>query len=344
MISVSVAMATYNGGRYIRQQLTSLAAQSHLPAEIVVVDDGSTDETLEIVREFARTGPIPVHIYQNKIRLGYRANFLHAVTLCTSDLIAFCDQDDVWFPLKLTTCASHFDDENIQLVFHNAIVVTEEGRPIGSLDRNAAPQSINPPLSTNPWTYGLGFTSVFRRSLPLLPDLWAISLDHNDLLERMSHDQWFFFLSSVLGSIAYVKKPLAYYRQHGNNLFGWAGTRSYKDFTLNLFTNFYETYDRFEKCCHRRAEILDVAKNYWKGAWRSRASAAVLKYVSLGEQYSDRKTIYNSVEISQRMRAFVNILSAGGYKQAAGYTIGPKGLARDSLGVCLGPRLRRDNF
>jgi glycosyltransferase involved in cell wall biosynthesis len=86
MITVSVAMATYNGQKYVREQLDSLAAQQHAPAELVGTDDASTDETLAIVEEFAKTVPFPMHIHRNDCRIGYRANFMRATARCRSEL------------------------------------------------------------------------------------------------------------------------------------------------------------------------------------------------------------------------------------------------------------------
>src|SRR5690348_8403095 len=95
-LSISVAMATYNGARYIREQLDDLAAQTRLPAEVVVCDDESSDGTVAILEHFAASAPFPVHIHRNSERLGYRANFMKCASLCSSDLVAFCDQDDRW--------------------------------------------------------------------------------------------------------------------------------------------------------------------------------------------------------------------------------------------------------
>src|SRR5262249_13539560 len=119
MMSISIAMATYNGQRHIQRQLDSLAAQTHLPAELVVSDDMSSDETLKIVDAFAKTAPFQVRIYQSKTRLGYRANFMRAAGLCQSDLIAFCDQDDYWYPNKIATCIEAFNDREVLLACHN---------------------------------------------------------------------------------------------------------------------------------------------------------------------------------------------------------------------------------
>src|SRR5262249_32885158 len=91
--SVSVAMATYNGSAHIRRQLESLVSQARNPSELIVTDDASDDDTLDIVKEFACSAPFPVFVSKNERRLGYRANFIQAALHCKSDLIAFCDQD-----------------------------------------------------------------------------------------------------------------------------------------------------------------------------------------------------------------------------------------------------------
>ena len=96
--TVSVVMATYNGAAFIDEQLRSLAAQTVLPSELVVSDDGSTDGTLVHVERFAEVAPFPVLVLRNTEPLGYGENFLRAARLATGDCIALCDQDDVWLP------------------------------------------------------------------------------------------------------------------------------------------------------------------------------------------------------------------------------------------------------
>src|SRR3712207_5126028 len=98
MTTVSVVMATYNGAEFISEQLRSLATQTRLPDELVVSDDGSSDATIDIVREFGQNAPFPVVVRQNQRKLGYGENVLTAASLGTGDYIAVCDQVDVWHP------------------------------------------------------------------------------------------------------------------------------------------------------------------------------------------------------------------------------------------------------
>jgi glycosyltransferase involved in cell wall biosynthesis len=341
MASVSVAMATYNGARYLRQQLDSLAAQSHAPSELVITDDSSTDNTLEIVRDFAVKVPFPVFIHQNESRLGYRANFLRATTLCKSDLIAFSDQDDIWDPRKIEICLPLFANPDVLLAYHNALTITADGHTIRSLDDWVLPQLINPPMSVAPWPFVKGFTQIFRRSVPFVPPLWTTSLDWN-LREPMAHDQWFFFLSSVLGSIAYVKEPLAYYRQHDSNVVGAGDGEHFSDSVCLSFFNFSKKYAHLEECARRCANILDLGKENWNATWHARASMAATKYQQLAQRYADRRTLYTAVETGRRLTAFMNILSSGGYRHNDPYSFGFKSLAKDAvLGVTMGKRLKR---
>ena len=101
MNRISVAMCTYNGEKYLHQQLASIAQQTRLPEEMVVCDDCSSDSTPEIIEEFARTVPFPVRFFRNPQNLGSTKNFEKAIGLCTGDMIALCDQDDIWMPEKL---------------------------------------------------------------------------------------------------------------------------------------------------------------------------------------------------------------------------------------------------
>ena len=334
-------MATFNGAPYLQEQLDSLAAQSHLPSELVISDDGSTDKTLELVHDFAAKAPFPVIIHQNDTRLGYRANFFHTTTLCKSDLIAFSDQDDIWDRRKIEICLPLFDNPDVLLAYHNALTTTADGQTIRPLDDWILPRLINPPLSIGPWPFVKGFTQIFRRSVPFLPDLWATSMDWN-VQERMAHDQWFFFLSSVLGSVAYVKEPLVYYRQHESNLVGARAPEHFIGSTRFLFLNFSTRYAHLEECARRSANILDLAKEKWNEPWQARASVGAAKYRQLAQYYGDRRTLYTGAGAGRRLVALINIFCSGGYSHKDRYRFGPKSLAKDALlGVALGTRLKK---
>ncbi len=342
MNTVSVAMATYNGAQYIEQQLESIATQRRQPAELVVSDDGSNDGTLDILVAFKKSSPFPVHIHRNEVRLGFRANFMRAANLCKSELISFCDQDDRWFPEKIAECVTRFTESDIVLVYHNADVSTDDGEQIGSLDNFGAEQPIMPPLSFRPMEFSPGLTQVFRRSLLRLSGLWPTSLDHNDTSQPMAHDQWFFFLASVFGKIAYVKEPLASYVQHGQNTFGWMGKPTKMGEVRLMFTNPEDQCSQYARATVNRVAVLEAAKTDLDKLWRERAELAAKSYRRMAEVYSFRHAIYRSPSFVRRLNAYRNILTRGGY--SGRWSLGRRFFIQDTfIGVPLAPMLNRTN-
>ena len=99
-MNISIAMTTYNGAKYLKEQLDSIVEQTLLPEEIIICDDCSSDETIEIIKNHRLFNIIRLNI--NETRIGVVQNFIKATSLCKSNnYIAFSDQDDVWFPMKL---------------------------------------------------------------------------------------------------------------------------------------------------------------------------------------------------------------------------------------------------
>ncbi len=345
MVSVSIAMATYNGERFIREQLESLAAQQHLPSELVVSDDGSADNTLAIVAQFATAAPFPVYIHQNKNRLGYRANFMRAASLCTSDLIAFCDQDDVWSPRKLAVCIRAFEDPAVLLAYHNATVVTEAGVPLGNVGVFGSAPLTAPLASCALGFRPPGFTEVFRRPALDLTDFWEMSRDWLDPTQPMAHDQWVFFVSSVFGHTAYIHEPLAWYRQHASNLYGW--TRDLRAWTRPIrfsrsvhaaLSSKAGRLKRMEEYAGRFARILEEAAPALAGDWQDRAASGATKYRNLAELFETRRRIYTTRSFRGRLSAVRQIVSRRGYRTGwAGWGVGRKALAFDlCVGVSVG--------
>jgi glycosyltransferase involved in cell wall biosynthesis len=105
---VSIPLCTYNGERYLRQQLESLCAQTHSRFEVIAVDDCSSDGTLAILHEFADRDP-RVRVLLNSTNVGFRNNFELALSLCVGEYIAPCDQDDIWLPDKLSSLLGILD-------------------------------------------------------------------------------------------------------------------------------------------------------------------------------------------------------------------------------------------
>lgn len=218
---VSIAMATCNGSRFLQQQLDSLAAQSRLPDQLVIVDDQSSDDTPAILEHFAMRAPFPVALHRNTERLGWRGNFFRALSLCDGDLIGFSDQDDIWHAEKIATCLTAFAGPSVLLAYHGAELIDRDGNRIGDLrSYQSQPDPLAPPLSAGPWKNMLGFSMMFRAELLRFSGYWPASRDWGALGEREGHDQWLSFLASTLGQVAYVDRELVRYRIHQSNAVG----------------------------------------------------------------------------------------------------------------------------
>lgn len=221
LTTVSVSLCAYNGQAFIEEQLDSLLAQTHLPDEVVIFDDGSKDETCAILKRFSRRAPFPVELYRNQQRLGPAANFAKAFTQCTSDVIVPCDQDDIWLPSKLCSLLSSLEkNPNGVAAFSDAWVVDAGLKPLGYTmwqQVGFTPVRQRLLVDDRPWDVLFkdpvvtGATLMFRRDL--LPYVLPIP-------GGWMHDAWVAQVAASQGRLVSVDEPLILYRQHDCNVIG----------------------------------------------------------------------------------------------------------------------------
>jgi glycosyltransferase involved in cell wall biosynthesis len=209
---VSVAMATYNGAQFLKQQLASILCQTRIPDEIIVSDDGSGDETAQLVALISQSSEVPILFYENDDHLGYVRNFERAMRLCRGDIIFLSDQDDIWEPDKTRAILSEFDEPTL-LVHSDARLIDEGGKVIGDsyarlCKRDMKDASFCRLLIDNTVS---GCTLAFKRSLlDVMP-----AADH-----CFHHDQLLALLAADRDGLRYVDRPLIQYRQHRHNIIG----------------------------------------------------------------------------------------------------------------------------
>jgi len=332
-------MATYNGSRYLAKQLASLERQAVKPLELVVVDDGSSDNTLEILEVFANSASFPVHLHVNPSRLGYRGNFMRAASLTVGELIAFCDQDDIWEPNKIEAVNAGFADQDVVLFFHGATLIDSEDAVIGPASIFSRPDAITEPLAGHSMVSPFGFSIAIHRSLMAFDDLWKLSIDSNEPDHRMGHDIWYYFLASIMGTIAYSEEPLVRYRQHAANAFGWVKDSRIQKMRFWL-TNHARDYGSLAGAADRRAEILH------RIARRSPKEACVLaqrgadKCERLSRFYTTRERFYRAGNPLTRIRLLHRLKRDGAYQGSDGFTLGRNALVKDlAIGLVLHPFL-----
>ena len=214
--TISVAMATFNGARYLRQQLDSIASQTSPPDEIVIIDDGSIDNTVAIIESFAARVPFPVRLTRNEHRLGYGENFFRAASQCRSDWISFCDQDDVWFSEKLVRVrhAIKQGPPDLKLVVHQAEFTDGSLVPVGRrlidhIDREVVPRRGHKCL----WV-AYGNTLTVSSHLVHELDWSSRPIDRFFASQKMSHDTWISVLANALGATRFIAAPCILYRRH----------------------------------------------------------------------------------------------------------------------------------
>ena len=201
--SVSIAIATYNGAAHIRKQLNSFASQTRLPDEVVIFDDGSSDETVSLVTDYARKVPFAVSVERNEVNLGYNRNFEKAISACSGDYIFISDQDDEWFPEKISLCLDSLISSGAHAVVNDQLIVEGDGQETGvSVLGNVRK------LGFTDWDFGPGCCTVVTRQI--LPVLLPFPKD-------VAYDFWINVLPAALDSRVVLDRPLQSYRRHGSN-------------------------------------------------------------------------------------------------------------------------------
>lgn len=220
---ISIAICTYNGEKYLKEQLDSFVLQSRLPDEIVICDDCSKDETPIILKTFAENAPFPVKLYFNDQNIGYIKNFEKAISLCQGDIIVLSDQDDVWKQNKLELFETEFlKSEKIGLVYSDAEVVDEclcylgqtmwQRRGFDNKKQKAFAQGKGfDLLLTDGYFYGssIAFLAVYRNLfLPFPTNTFFI------------HDNWIALMISAVAGVSIIEECLILYRQHSSQSVG----------------------------------------------------------------------------------------------------------------------------
>lgn len=335
-MKISIAMATYNGERYIREQLESLAAQNHLPDELVVTDDGSTDATMRILDEFARQAPFAVRIYRNESRLGFADNFLKAAALCTGDWVAFCDQDDVWLPNKLERCARELSDPSVVFIVHPGMVVDHKLNPLGWQVPNFTIAATRIPLQGDPWGVYPGFVTMIRRDILSLLNGDTRPAHPHFPGSRQPHDRWAYFLASVFGNTKIIPDFLVLYRQHETNTYGVKKPGRRKAVSGRLGSS-AEFLLRTALSAGAHADQLESAGVTMSPPWADKAIAGAAYYRRLQSWLNRRAEIHEPANGPfRRSNALISNLSGMGYRSIERGGLGMRALVKDAVMCVVG--------
>lgn len=289
---VSVALSTYNGARYLREQLDSVLAQEGVELEVVAVDDGSTDDTPAILDEYAARDP-RLRWSTNPGNLGPTRSFERAMGLCRGEFIAPCDQDDICLPHKLRTLLAAIGEAD--LVYADSLYMDADGRDTGlrvsSSTRMLEGRDPRAFLFANSVSGHacLVTADCARASMPFPPSAY--------------HDWWLALMAAGRGGVRYVDEPLVRYRRHAAACSGMGQQRVRRDDWLGirraLVAAYAERGGRMREVAAEISAAMGAAENgdrtalprvLWthRGAWPARIGIAALDTLALGARLQRR--------------------------------------------------------
>jgi glycosyltransferase involved in cell wall biosynthesis len=308
---ISVALCTYNGEKYLPEQLESIVGQSVSVHELVVCDDGSSDRTLEILQQFSADSSFPVRVFQNTTNLGSTKNFEKCLSLCQGDILFLCDQDDVWRVDKVEKQVGYLrENPGVDAVFSNAQVIDDYSQPTSStiwqeVEFNESSQRRWQSGKAHEILFGgfvvTGATLAMRRSS--LERLIPFPVH----IPKLIHDAWIALALSLEGKIQFIAEPLVFYRMHASQQVGFGSRMEPVRLKDRISRN------RDEKLTPLRQKAEDVLKIYVLLREKPYISREKLIKLYLRQKHFDRRATLPSNRI-QRVVPVMKEVLAGRYQ------------------------------
>lgn len=214
---VSIILGTWNGESFLCEQLDSLFAQTYQNIQIIAIDDGSSDRTVDILHEYASRHR-DMQVVVNEANLGFIKNFEKGARLSAGDLISFCDQDDWWHPEKIGRMVAARD--NHPMIFCDSALCDERLQPMGRNISDLVHQQ-----SFYDCRQLCVFSRMYGHAIVVTRDLFEKA---TPFIKEMPHDGWLAFHATLYGGAKFLSEPLVKYRQHAANVFGVVGRKRKK--------------------------------------------------------------------------------------------------------------------
>ena len=265
-MKTSVALCTYNGQQFLKQQLDSILNQTHKVDEIVVCDDGSTDKTIEILENYSANYPNTFYINQNEINLRSVKNFEKAVKLCSGDIIFLSDQDDVWVDNKVEKYVDYFDkNPNIEVLASNGYCIDENSKVHDKYSIWDVPQFLREvnvtidyyQIITQIANVASGSTMAFKKEIVSQTVPFPEVKDFH-------HDEWIALVSAKNKTFELLTEKYYYYRIHSNQQVGgvfFDKTDKIKNKIIQIFNPQTTTYSFTEIKSRIKRLIIAYSKN-----------------------------------------------------------------------------------
>lgn len=318
-MKLSIAMAVYNGAKYLPAQLDSFASQTRPPDEIIVSDDGSTDGSVEIIRAWGSRHPeLGLKLLEGRGPGNFSGNFARAFAAASGDILFPSDQDDVWFPRKLEVMSDVLArDPGAMVAIHDTEITDSALNPVGQ--RKMARQEM---LGGAMRKHTDGMATAVR--VPFLRLVTALP-------PNVTFDIWMHHCAHALGAKRLVDEPLAYWRRHASaasvgfvqNAQGHKGR-----IALALgHLRFVGAHDRNSRDLHSTIERAGQTWDWLQanGEALSRIGIPVSDMARLREETADlvrvseRRLAIRRLSHLRRLWPVIRLLQSGGYRHFRGY-------------------------
>ena len=255
-IKISIAMAAYNGEKYLKEQLESYCKQTILPDELVVVDDSSTDSTPKILKSFKEKAPFKVIIITNEKNIGSTKSFEKAIKATSGNWICLSDQDDVWKENKIEEYIKviNSSDKNIGLIYSDYEVVDENLKSISNINSKNIPDYKNPKIETEEASIFLlnhfvlsGCTMILKREAVFQTFPFSTKI----------HDNWLAWAISINYKLKFINQKLHLYRQHKNQQIGLGLIKKEKKVKSFFQKNIYDSKKIEQKRKSRMKSLIE---------------------------------------------------------------------------------------
>lgn len=293
---VTVLLATYNGGKYLKEQINSLLAQTYKDFNILIHDDGSTDDTTYIIDDYIIKYPDRIKLVDAPPTGSTQANFSLLFSKCDSDYIMFCDQDDIWHPRKIEkqiAAIKKAEEEygiDTPILLHSDLTVTNsEMKPIAhsffNYQKLDASRVLLPHLLVQNCVTGC--TVTVNRALK--------NRSGEIPKECAMHDWWLALVAVIFGKIIFIEEPLVYYRQHSNNQVGAksAGSLTYIANKLKSISkikaNYLATYIQARMLRQRFIKDADIVSQKIINAYCNMSELSKIGRIKLMRRYDFKK-------------------------------------------------------
>ena len=211
MEQIDILMATYNGEKYLKEQIESILNQTHKNIRLIISDDCSTDKTREIIKQYEKKDS-RIKVYLQEQNLGYLKNFNFLLTKVENNIYMLSDQDDIWLPQKVEKTYKFLKQNNSDLVFTDLLVVDEKGNEVNkSFDKL---MNLTKKIKKTVGTYKLAYlyNSVTGCTIMSKKEQLNKILDIPTNSKHVFHDHWIALSVSINGKVSYLEEPLIKYR------------------------------------------------------------------------------------------------------------------------------------